>query len=161
MLYVQLGAQARSALAGSPNHRVLVEVTARGTSGISTTTYLTAIPYSTSGSGPSRRVSQSAAVQVANTTGFVDSGGNGSLLAACYAAVPCELGATLSVGGTQIASASSEHLGVAELGDLSFQLNSAGQAMLAKASGNQLAAQIKLTNGSSTASGQIVLVGYS
>jgi hypothetical protein len=141
---------------------VLLEVTARGRSGISTTTYLTAAPYSTGGASPSRHVSQSSTVQVANATGFVSSsGGNGSILAACYALEPCELRATLSVGGTEIASTPSEHLGVDELGEQYFQLNAAGQAMLAKASGNQLAAQINLTDGSATATGQVVLVGYS
>jgi hypothetical protein len=160
MLYIQLSPKARSALANNSNHRALFEVTARGSSGISTTTYLTGVPYSTSGSGPSRHVKQSSGVKVANTTAFASSTGDGSLIAACYAAVPCELKATLSVGGTQIASTSAEHLGVSELGDIYFQLNSAGQSMLAKASGNQLAAQIKLTNGSSSATGQIALVGY-
>jgi hypothetical protein len=160
MLYVQLSSAARNALARSSSHRVLLEVTARGTSGISTTTYLTAIPYSTSGSGPSRHVSGST-VQLADTTGFVASNGNGSILAACYALEPCELRATLSVQGTVIASTPVEHLGVDELGEQYFQLNSAGQAMLANASGNQLAAQIKLTNGSATATGQIALVRYS
>jgi hypothetical protein len=161
VLYVQLSSRARSALARSSSHRVLFEVTARGTSGISTTTYLTGVPYSTSGSGPKRHVSQSAAVQVANTNGFASSSGNGAILAGCYAAVPCELRATLSAGGTQIASTSAEHLGVDELGDIYFQLNSAGQAMLAKASGNQLATQIRLTDGSSKATGQIALVRFS
>jgi hypothetical protein len=158
MLYVRLSPSARGALARSSSHRTLFEVTARGKSGVSTTTYLTGIPYSTSGSGPSRHVSQSAAVQVANTTGFATSAGNGAILAGCYAAVPCELRATLSVGGTQIASTSAQHLGVAELGPIYFQLNSAGKALLARASGNQLAARVRLSNGSSSAAGQISLI---
>jgi Arylsulfotransferase (ASST) len=160
VLYVQLSSAARSALAHSSSHRILVEVTARGTSGISATTYLTAIPYSTSGSGPTRNVSQSPSVQVANTTSFVSSSGAGAILAACYAAVPCGLKATLSVGNTVIATTSAEHLGVAELGNINFKLNSAGQSKLAAASGNQLAARIKLTDGSATASGQIALVRH-
>ena len=162
MVYVQLSSTARQALQNSSNHRILLEVTARGASGISTTTYQTAIPYSTSGSSPSRHVSQSSSVQVADTTGFVrSSSGAGQIMVACYAAVPCELKATLSVGGTVIASTPAEHLGVAELGAQYFQLNAAGEALLAKASGNQLAAQINLTDGSATATGQVVLIGYS
>jgi hypothetical protein len=160
VLYVQLSSAARSALAASSSHHVLLEVTARGTSGISTTTYLTAFPYSTSGSGPTPKVSQSPSVQVANENAFVSSSGAGSILSACYAAVPCGLKATLSVGNTVIAATSAQHLGVAELGNVNFQLNSAGQSMLAAASGNHLAAQIKLTNGSATASGQIVLLRH-
>jgi hypothetical protein len=160
VLYVQLSSAARSALSRSSGHHILLEVTARGTSGISTTTYLTAFPYSTSGSGPKRKVSQSPSVQVANTTSFVSSSGAGAILAACYAAVPCGLKATLSVGNTVIATTSSQHVGVAELGNVNFQLNSAGQSMLSAASGNQLAAHLKLTDGGATASGQIVLVRH-
>jgi hypothetical protein len=161
MAYVQLNSAARSALAHSSSHRVLFEVTARGTSGISTTTYLTGIPYSISGSGPSRHMSQSGAVRVANTTDFVSSAGKGAIMSACYATVPCEVRATLSAGGKQIASTGAEHLGVAELGNITFQLNSTGRTMLANAPGNQLATQIRLTGGNSTATGQIALVRYS
>jgi hypothetical protein len=160
MLYVQLSSVARSALQSSSTHRILVEVTARGTSGISTTTYLTAISYSTSGSGPSPHVSQTPTLQFADTTGFVSSTGKGSILVACYALLPCDLRATLSVGGTVIASTPSEHLGVAELGEQYFQLNSTGQELLANAPGNQLGVQISLDNGSTTATGQAVLVRY-
>lgn len=160
MLYVRLSSGLRNALRSSSNHRVLLEVTARGHRGVSSTTYLTAIPYSTSGSGPRRHVSQSRYVQVSNTTGFVSSTGAGSIVAACYAATPCEIKATLSAGGTEIATTGAQHLGVSELGEIYFRLNSAGQAMLAKASGNQLATEIKLTGGGSTASGQIALVRY-
>jgi hypothetical protein len=74
--------------------------------------------------------------------------------------VPCGLKATLSVGNTVIATTSSQHVGVAELGNVNFQLNSAGQSMLSAASGNQLAAHLKLTDGGATASGQIVLVRH-
>lgn len=160
VLYVQLSSAARNALSQSSSHHILVEVTARDTSGLSTTTYLTAYPYSTSGANPKPKVTQSPSVQVANTTSFVSSSGAGTLLAACYAAVPCGLTTTLSVGNTVIATSSAQHLGVAELGNIHFQLNSAGQSMLASASGNQLLARIKLSNGSASASGQIVLVRH-
>jgi hypothetical protein len=160
VLYVQLSSAALNALSRSSSHRILVEVTARGTSGISATTFLTAIPYSTRGSGPSRKVSGSRSVQVANTTSFVSSSGSGALLAACYADLPCGLKATLSVGNTVIARTSAQHLGVAELGNVGFQLNSAGQSMLAKASGNQLAVHVTLRNGGASAAGQIVLVRH-
>jgi hypothetical protein len=148
----------RRALAGS-SHRALLEVTARGQSGISATTFLTAIPYSTSGSSPAHNVSGSS-VQVANTTSFVGASGNGAILAGCYAVLPCGLRATLSVGSTVIASTSTQHLGLNELGNVNFQLNSTGRSMLAHASGNQLGARIKLTNGSAKATGQIVLVRH-
>ena len=150
LVYVPLSSSARNALAQSSNHRVLLEVTARGASGISTTTYLTAIPYSTSGSGP-----LTPCLPVPGSPGgqyhrVRPTQGSGSLLAGCYAEVPCELKATLSAGGQVIARTSAEHLGVAEVGPISFELSSTGQSMLANASGNQLATQVSLTNGSST-----------
>lgn len=160
MLYVQLSSAARSALSQSSSHHILIEVTAHGASGISATTYLTAYPYSTSGSGPKANVSQSSSVRVANTTSFVSSSGAGAILAGCYAEVPCGLRATLSVGNTVIATSSSQHLGVSELGDIYYQLNSAGQSMLSSASGNQLAAKLKLSDGSASATGQIILVRH-
>ena len=52
-------------------------------------------------------------------------------------------------------------LGLMGLQDVYFQLNAAGKLMLSKAPGNQLGAQLTLTNGSDTATGQIDLIRYS
>ena len=54
-----------------------------------------------------------------------------------------------------IATTGAEHLGAGELGDVYFTLTKAGQTMLSHAHGNQLAADVTLTDGANTASGQI------
>ena len=41
-----------------------------------------------------------------------------------------------------------------------FHLTAAGQKLLARARGNQLAAHVTITDGSATASGDLVLVRY-
>ena len=61
------------------------------------------------------------------------------------------------MGNTIIASPGRRNLGMREAGSLPFRLNSAGRAMLASASGNQLGAEVTLTNGTSKASGQVVV----
>ena len=80
--------------------------------------------------------------------------------AACYGPTPCHPQATITSGGTVIATTKPEHVGAEELANIYFKLSSAGKAMLRHASGNQLGAAVKLTNGSDTATGQIALVGY-
>ena len=88
------------------------------------------------------------------------SSGTGQLLAACYATVPCHVTATVSAGGKRVAHTAAEHLGVNELGVLYFKLSAAGRSMLRHASGNELPAQITLSNGGDTATGQLALVDY-
>jgi Arylsulfotransferase (ASST) len=161
LMSFRLSAAGRRALNHASNHRLQVAVTLRDSSGASATRALTLIPYSVSGSGPSRSTSQSPTIQLAQTTGFVSSRtGVGQIMAACYAAAPCQVNATVSANGVQIASMGPERLGVNELGELYFKLTDAGRAMLGQASGNQLPAQITITDGSDTATGQIALVGY-
>jgi hypothetical protein len=67
---------------------------------------------------------------------------------------------TLSVGRTVIARTGSEFLGANELGYLMFTLTPAGHALLARASGNQLAAHLTVRAGNTTASATIALVGF-
>jgi hypothetical protein len=119
------------------------------------------IPYSVSGSAPPRRLTGSPSVQIVSGNVFVSSSGRAAILAACYSPAPCYPGATLSVNGADIGTSRAEHLGADELGDVYVQLNQAGRLMLEHASGNQLGAELKLTNGGDTASGQVDLVGYS
>lgn len=94
--------------------------------------------------------------------------GVGSILAACYAPVPCTPRVTVSVGGQVVARSAVQTLGVDELGVLSFKLGSAGRSMLRRATGNQLAARIVISGtGSGSGSGgriravgAVALVGY-
>ena len=142
-------------------HRLQIDVTARDASGVSATTHMLLIPYSVSGSTPTRRLSGSPTVTIVSADVFVTSSGRAAVLAACYASSPCYPRATLSVNGTVIGTSQPEHLGTHELGDVYVQLSPAGKLMLEHASGNQLGAQLKLTNGSDTATGQVDLIGYS
>jgi hypothetical protein len=151
----------RRSLAQATNQRLPVQITLRDSSGASATRTLTLISYSVSGTAPTESRSQSPTVQLVQTTGFVStSTGTGEILAACYAATPCEVTTSVSANGVPIASGGPERLGIDELGELSFPLNSSGRLMVANDSGNQLPAQITLTNGSDTATGNIALVGY-
>ena len=161
LVYFKLSSAARSQLAHSSSHRLPVQVSIRDSSGETATTSMTLIPYTTSGSAPSQSVSQSPTIQIARTNSFVSSGGLGSILSACYAASACHPSVTVSVGGKVIGSTQREqHLGAQELGDVFYQLNQTGQSMLAHAPGNQLGAEIRLTNGAATATGQVDLIGY-
>jgi hypothetical protein len=156
-----LSAAGLRALNGASNHRLPVDVTLRDSSGASATRAMTLIPYSITGPGPTRSTSQSPTLQLMQTNGYVSSStGTGQILAACYASTPCQVTTSVSANSVQIASTAPERLGVGELGELYFKLNAAGQAMLQQASGNQLPAQITLTDGTDTATGQIALVGY-
>lgn len=157
-----LSAAGISKLAQASGHRLPVTVTLRDSaSKTAATRNVTLISYSVAGNGPTRSTSQTPTVQLVQDTGFVSSSsGAGQILTACYAASPCQLTATVSAGGKQIAQASGQYLGVDELGPLSFTLSSAGRSMLAHAKGNQLAAQITVSDGTDTATGQIALVGH-
>jgi hypothetical protein len=157
----KLSPAGRRALNQSAGNRLAVTVTLRDSSGASATRTLALIPYSVSGSGPTRSTSQTPTIQIVQNTAFANtSTGDGQILAACYDSTPCEVTVTMSANGAQIASTAPERLGVDELGELSFKLSTAGRVMLQHASGNQLPVQITLTDGSNTATGQIALVGY-
>ena len=151
-----------SKLEHASHRRLPVTVTLRDSaSGATATRSMTLIPYSTAGAGPTRSASQSPTVQLVQDTGFVSSStGTGQILAACYAPAPCQITTTVSAGGSQVAHTPREYLGVNEVGILSFRLSAAGRSMLQQASGNQLPAQITLSDGTDTASGQIALVAY-
>ena len=118
-------------------------------------------PYSTNGPGPPRRTVPSRTIRIVGTTGFVSGAGVGQLVAACYAtSSTCAASATIASGGQVIATTPPEQLGAEELGDIYFKLTPTGLAMLRSAGGNQLPAQILLSNGNDTARGQIALVRY-
>jgi hypothetical protein len=119
------------------------------------------IQYSARGAGPTRMVSAAPTVELLGGTDFATSKGQGNVLSACYAAIRCSLTGSLSAGGKTIATIAPRNLGANEVGYAPFQLNATGKAMLARAAGNQLAVEVRLRNGSDTATGQIALVRYS
>jgi hypothetical protein len=68
---------------------------------------------------------------------------------------------TITVGNTVIATTGRELIGANMLSCLSFRLTAAGNAMLSRARGNQLAAQVTLSDASATATGTVALVRFS
>ena len=160
-MHFQLSSTGMNALRNASGHQTRVSVSIHDASGDpAPDEHMQLISYSSGGSGPSRGAHNSKTIQIARTVGFVSSAGDGQLLAACYGPAPCHPRATISTGGTVIATTKPEHVGAEELANVYFQLTSAGQTMLSHARGNQLAAQVKLTNGQNTATGQIALVRY-
>jgi Domain of unknown function (DUF1906) len=161
ILYFTLTPQGRTLLRDARGARLAVKVTTRDTSGTNAVSYLTLIPFSTSGRGPSRSVTQSSVAHVVGMTDFVFSRGAGGILAGCATAAPCPISATLSIGRTQIAKTGPELVGGGELGYLFFSLTSKGRALLAAASGNQLGVTVTLSSGGAVALARIALVQFS
>jgi hypothetical protein len=161
LLHFNVNSTMVGALKKAKGHRTRVFVSIHNSAGASASKHMELILYRESGSGPARKASNSPTIQIARTTGFVSSSGAGQLLAACYGPIPCHPQATISAGGTVIATTKQEHVGAEELANVYFKLTSAGEQKLRHASGNQLAAQVKLSGGQNTATGQIALVGYS
>jgi Arylsulfotransferase (ASST) len=144
----------------SPTHHLRVLVTMHDSSGASPSKHMTLYTYSVSGSGPTRSSTPSPTIRIAGMNGYVSfSTGKGQLPATCYGSASCHVNAKISSGGTVIAT-QSEHIGADELGEIYFQLTPAGETMLKNATGNQLPAQVTLTNGHDTATARVALIGY-
>jgi hypothetical protein len=158
LLYFTLSRAARATLARK--HRLAVTVTARDASGTTTSAPVTLVSFATSGSGPKRGVAQPGALQFIGMTDFVNRAGVGGILAGCFAASPCRISTTVRAGATTIATTGPEYLGTNELGYLIFTLTSAGRALLSHAAGNQLAAQVAISAGASSAQAHLALVGF-
>ncbi len=161
ILYFRLSPAGRAMLERARGRRLRVQVTARDSSGTTAATTLDLVPFYTSGPGPHRSVRQSSALRIVGVTDFVSSGWVGGILAGCLNGTPCHVRTTVSAGGAVIARTGSEFLGANELGYLVFTLTPAGHAMLAHARGNQLQANVTITDGSATATAQIALVQFS
>jgi outer membrane protein assembly factor BamB len=161
IIYFGLSAAGRRAIAKARGGRLPVQVTIRDVSATQTVSSLNLVRYSTAGAGPRRSLSPSSSLALMGATEFVDSRGVGGILASCRSAHnPCAVTATVSVGRTVIARTGREFVGAGDQGYVIFSLTAAGRSMLARAPGNQLAAQVSLTDGSSSASGQVALVRF-
>jgi Arylsulfotransferase (ASST) len=160
VVYFRLSPSARRALARARSHRMSVSVTVRDASGASVSTSLTMIPFSASGPGPHRSVTQSKTIAIFGETDFVSSSGSGGILAECLSDDPCHVRATIGVGKTTIAHTGSEFVGSKELGYVNFQLTSQGKSMIAHASGHQLGAHVTITGGGGTASAEVALIPF-
>ncbi len=160
ILYFQLSGQGRASLQHARGRRLAVQISAHDSSGTAANTSLNLVPFQTNGDGPHRSLTNSSTLKIIGVTHFVSSGWTGGILAGCAGGTPCHATATVSAGNTVIAHTGSEFLGANELGYLYFTLTAAGHAMLAHAPGNQLGAQITLTNGSATASADVALAAF-
>jgi hypothetical protein len=161
LLFFTLSTTGQFMVANARGGRLPVEVSERDTGGSRATVSLSLIPFTTSGRGPARSVSQSASVRILGATDFVPRNGLGGILASCSTPTPCHVAATLSVGATTIATTGSESIGGEEAGYLFFPLSAHGRALLANAPGNQLGAHVSLAAGTAVARGTIALARFS
>ncbi|HUA49108.1 MAG TPA: arylsulfotransferase family protein [Solirubrobacteraceae bacterium] len=160
LIFFTLTGTGRSLLAHARGHRLLVHMTGEDISKLSFSRFITLVPFSTGGSGPARSAAQSAGLRIVGLTDFISPGGVGGILAQCPTTTPCHVSTTVSVGSTVIAKTGSELLGGREVGYLIFSMTKAGRSMLAHAHGNQLGAQVTISDGGSTAHGSVSLVGF-
>jgi hypothetical protein len=172
LLYFKLTPRGRAMLLRARGRRLPVKVSARDISGSTAATSVTMIPFSASGRSVGRTITQSPTVRIVGSVDFVSSAGVGGILAGCRNTTVCAITTTLSVGKVVIAHTGREYLGANELGYLIFSLTPQGRALLRHAAGNQLGAQLTITDNASstatatataspTASGRVVLIGFS
>jgi hypothetical protein len=161
LLYFTLTSAGRSLLSHASGRRLGVTVTMRDASGTSASSGMTLVPFTTAGTGPTRAATNAPSLKFVGLTDFVSSAsGVGGILAGCYASAPCHVTTKITSGTTTIATTGSEFVGVGELGYLSFTLTPSGRSLLAHAGGNQLPAQVTLTNGTTTATASLALVSF-
>jgi Arylsulfotransferase (ASST) len=160
IVYFRLSPSARRTLSRARSHRIGVSVTVQDVSGTSASTSMTLVPFSASGAGPHRSVTQSKALAIFGETDFVSSSGYGGTLAECISDDPCHVRATVTVGKATAAHTGSEFIGAHELGYVNFSVSKQGQSLLAHASGHQLGAHIMLTGGGATASADVALIPF-
>ncbi len=160
IIFFSLTSAGRSLVAHARGNRLLVRLTGQASKTLTLNRLITLVRFSTSGSAPAGKASQSSTLRLLGLTDFVSSGGTGGILAECLASTPCHTRATVSVGNTVIASTGSELLGARDVGYLIFSLTSAGKSMLEHARGNQLGTQVKISDGGASASAGVALVRF-
>jgi hypothetical protein len=145
LVFFKLTAKGRSLLNHARGHRLAVNVKVQDASGTKALVKMALVPFTTSGRGPRRSVTQASPLRIIGGTDFVSSRGVGGILAACGSATTCAVTTEVSVGRTVIARAGRELIGADELGYLIFSLTPRGRTLLAKAQGNQLGARVTVT----------------
>jgi Arylsulfotransferase (ASST) len=160
IIYFSLTSAGRSMLAHARGNRLLVRLTGQASKTLKLNRLITLVRFGTSGAAPARKASQSSTLRILGLTDFVSQGGTGGILAECLASTPCHTSTTLSVGNTVVAKTGSELLGARDVGYLIFSLTSAGKSMLEHARGNQLGAQVKISDGGASASASVSLVRF-
>jgi hypothetical protein len=137
-----------------------VRVALRDASGVGASAKLNLVEYLTSGVAPARKLHNSSTLRLIGTTAFVSHGVVGGVLAGCFSTAPCDTTLKLTAGRTTLARTGRELLGANEVGYLSFKLTRAGKSLLLRASGNQLGAKVKISDGGAQATGSIALVSF-
>lgn len=160
VVYFRLSPTARRMLASARGRRLNVTATVQDVRGPSVTAHLTLVPFSTSGSGPHRSLSQAKSFGFAGTSVFVSQAGFGGIPANCLTDTSCQVRATVTVGRTTIARTGPEFIGAHEFGYVNIQLTSQGKSMLAHATGHQLGAHVTITGGGQTSSADIALIPF-
>jgi len=145
LVFFKLTSKGRSLLNHARGHRLAVNVKVQDIAGTKALVKLSLVPFTTSGSGPHRSVTQASPLRIIGGTDFVSSRGVGGILAACGSASTCPVTTEISVGRTVIASTGRELIGADELGYLIFSLTPRGKTLLAQARGNQLGARVTIT----------------
>jgi Arylsulfotransferase (ASST) len=141
------------------NNRLRVKMRLSDGSGATAVRKLTLVRYRVSASKLPRSVTPAPHIRIIQTTGFV-SDGQGQILAACYAAVPCAMRLMLTSGGQPVAETAAAMVGTGEVAAIPFRMTAAGRSMLRGAPGNQLPVRVVLSHHRQQATGKIVLVGY-
>ena len=145
LVFFKLTSKGRSLLNHARGHRLAVNVKVQDVAGTKALVKLALVPFTTSGSGPHRSVTQGSPLRIVGGTDFVSSRGVGGILAACGSASTCPVTTEISVGRTVIARTGRELIGADELGYLIFSLTPRGKTLLAQAHGNQLGARVTIT----------------
>ena len=145
LVFFKLTSKGRSLLNHARGHRLAVNVKVQDVAGTKALVKLALVPFTTSGSGPHRSVTQASPLRIVGGTDFVSSRGVGGILAACGSASTCPVTTEISVGRTVIARTGRELIGADELGYLIFSLTPRGKTLLAQAHGNQLGARVTIT----------------
>ena len=147
LAYFKLSGPGYTFLAHAFHNRLPVTVTVRDASGKSATRQLNLVRFTTSGPSPSHQLQPSPAIRFIGATEFVANGWSGGILAACTANTPCLASSVIVAAGKAIARTGVQWLGAKEIGYLHFTLTNAGHRMLMHRRGNQLQANVKITNG--------------
>jgi hypothetical protein len=154
-------AASRQMLDNARTRRLPVVVQVTDSSGVKASTRMNLIPFSAGGRAVARSFSPSATLRTVGLTDFVSSAGTGGILTACTQPASCAVQARISVGRTTIASTGRELIGAHQLGYVMFRLSPHGRALLAAAAGNQLAAQVTLSDATGSARARVALVAFS
>jgi len=160
VLHFALTGRGRSLLARARGHNLAVQAITRDASGASASVPLRLILFAVSGPPPRRDLQQSPTLRIIGTSDFAFADRVGGILAGCFAGAPCVVTTVLSAGRTVIARTGAENLGANQLGYLIFVLTAKGRTLLHNARGNQLAAQVTISDAGATARANIALVGY-